>query len=65
MHLESKIKIEWKRGGVGCFQIIDESFECQISIFDSALLGNGVVQPSLLTPPELHGEGSQVELGLS
>lgn len=56
MHLESKIKnrIEKGRSGVGCFQIIDESLESQITIFDSAVLGNRVVSLNLLRLLELH-----------
>lgn len=41
--IRDKNRIEKGRSGVGCFQIIDESLEFQLTIFDSALLGNRVV----------------------
>ena len=41
--IQAKNRIEKGRSGVGCFQIIDESLESQVTIFDSAVLGNGVV----------------------
>lgn len=38
-----KNSTEKGRSGIECFQIIDESLESQIAIFDTPVLGNGVV----------------------
>lgn len=51
---------------MGCFQISGGSLEAQITIFESELLGNRVVEPDLLRLLEVsvHKEGSQVKLRL-